>query len=94
MCGAGCRAGDDATSPPADEANFSRRELLGKRPVVDTDPSRWHAGGVRFGNLPPAYRGDVNTSAVPYDRQPGVAPALDDGEIDDIVAFLRTLTDE
>jgi cytochrome c peroxidase len=39
-------------------------------------------------------RGNVNTSEAPYNRRGGDAPALDDGEIDDVVALLRTLTDE
>ncbi|MEO8303683.1 MAG: cytochrome c peroxidase [Betaproteobacteria bacterium] len=60
----------------------------------DTDPARWYPGGLKFDDLPPGYRGNVNTSEVPYDRKPGDAPALDDAEIDDLVAFLRTLTDE
>ncbi|WP_228975721.1 hypothetical protein [Paraburkholderia gardini] len=29
----------------------------------------------------------------PFDRKPGDAPALDDAEIKDVVAFLNTLTD-
>jgi hypothetical protein len=35
----------------------------------------------------------VNDLVAPYDRAEGAAPALDDGEIDAIVAFLGTLTD-
>jgi cytochrome c peroxidase len=48
---------------------------------------------VKFDDLPAAYRGNVNTTEVPYDRRPGDAPALSDAEVDDVVAFLRTLTD-
>lgn len=33
-------------------------------------------------------------SEVPYDPKPGDAPASNDAEIDDLVAFLRTLTNE
>jgi cytochrome c peroxidase len=35
----------------------------------------------------------VNTSEMPYDRKAGEQAALTDAEIDDIVAFLRTLDD-
>jgi cytochrome c peroxidase len=35
----------------------------------------------------------VNTSEAPYNRQPGMAPALDEAEIADLVQFLNTLTD-
>ncbi len=63
----------------------------------DTDPAKWYPrnadGTVRkYDDLPPEYAGNVNREP-PFDRAPGAAPALDDREIDDIVAFLRTLTD-
>jgi cytochrome c peroxidase len=58
-----------------------------------TNPERWYPSGVPFDDTPEAYRAMVNTTKVPYDRHPGDPPALDDHEIDAIVAFLRTLTD-
>lgn len=39
------------------------------------------------------YAGNVNTGEVPYDRHIGEAPRLDAEEIDDLIAFLCTLTD-
>ena len=39
------------------------------------------------------YAGNVNTSEIPYNRRIGDAPALDAGEIDDVITFLCTLTD-
>ncbi len=63
----------------------------------DTDPGDWYpriAGSVvKFDDLPPELRGNVNVDEVPYDREPGDAPALTPAEIDDVVAFLRTLDD-
>ena len=64
----------------------------------DTNPELWYptgAGGVvqKFNDLPPEYRGNVNTEEVPYDRKPGEPPRLKDDEIDAVVAFLNTLTD-
>ncbi len=63
----------------------------------DTDPGEWYpkgaAGIARFDDLPAAFAGSVNTSEMPYDRKPGERPALAPAEIDDIVAFLRTLDD-
>ena len=64
----------------------------------DTQPELWYPrradGSVdKFNDLPANYHASVNTSEAPYDRQPGDAPALNDAEIDDVVAFLRTLTD-
>ena len=44
-------------------------------------------------HLPPAFGANVNTSEAPYNRHPGEAPALSDAEIDDVIAFLETLSD-
>jgi len=58
----------------------------------DTNPEAFYPGD-KFDDLPPALRGNVNTSEVPYDRKPGDAPRLSDDEVDDVIAFLSTLTD-
>lgn len=64
----------------------------------DTNPEEWYPLGAdglvqKFDDLPAQYRGNVNTEEVPYNRQPGDQPALSPAEIDDVVAFLQTLTD-
>jgi cytochrome c peroxidase len=64
----------------------------------DTNPEKWYpldANGQpkKFDDLPPEYHGNVNTTEVPYNRRLGDAPALTDAEVDDVVAFLRTLSD-
>lgn len=64
----------------------------------DTNPEKWYPadpdGTVRkFDDLPPEYRANVNTTEAPYNRKPGDAPALTDAEIDDVIAFLETLSD-
>lgn len=64
----------------------------------DTHPEKWYplnADGIvrKFDDLPPQYHANVNTTEAPYDRKPGDAPALTDAEIDDLIAFLRTLDD-
>ncbi|MYM97710.1 cytochrome-c peroxidase [Duganella vulcania] len=64
----------------------------------DTNPEEWYPTGAdgvvqKFNDLPPEYRKNVNTTEVPYNRQPGMAPALSPSEIDDVVTFLGTLTD-
>jgi cytochrome c peroxidase len=64
----------------------------------DTNPERWYplnADGTvdKFNDLPPTMRKNVNTTEVPYNRQPGMAPALDEAEIADLVQFLGTLND-
>ena len=64
----------------------------------DTHPEKWYPrradGSIAvFNDLPPALHGNVNTAEVPYDRKPGDEPALTEAEIQDVIAFLKTLTD-
>lgn len=64
----------------------------------DTQPDKWSAlradGTVdKFNDLPALWRGNVNTSAAPDNRAAGAQPALSEAEIDDLIAFLGTLTD-
>jgi cytochrome c peroxidase len=63
----------------------------------DTQPQKWYSrqrNGItlKFDDLPPQYRGNVDTQA-PFDRHAGDAPALSDADIEDIVFFLNALTD-
>ncbi len=63
----------------------------------DTKPEKWYPrnndGSVRkFDDLPSAYQGNINMDP-PFGQKPGDTPRLSDAEIDDIVAFLKTLTD-
>jgi cytochrome c peroxidase len=74
------------------------REVVAFYASRDTDPARWYPrgadGGVaKFDDLPARYAANVNTEP-PFDRGAGDTPALSDAEIDDIVAFLGTLTDD
>jgi cytochrome c peroxidase len=46
----------------------------------------------RYDDMPPGYPDDIDHDP-PLDRKPGQAPALTDADIDDIIAFLKTLTD-
>ncbi|BDU74117.1 cytochrome-c peroxidase [Mesoterricola silvestris] len=64
----------------------------------DTHPEKWYPTApdgtvMKFDDLPAKYHGNVNVKEVPYNRLPGQAPALTDAEVDDVVAFLKTLTD-
>ncbi|QPC92036.1 cytochrome-c peroxidase [Mesorhizobium sp. INR15] len=63
----------------------------------DTDPGRWYSRGANGAirqndDLPMAYWANINQNP-PFGKKPGGKPALTDPEIDDIVAFLQTLTD-
>ncbi len=63
----------------------------------DADPSRWYPrqGGtvLLYDDLPPGLRGNADHVDPPFDRTHGAPPALTSAEVDDIVAFLGTLTD-
>ncbi|MEI9418006.1 cytochrome-c peroxidase [Mesorhizobium sp. Cs1321R2N1] len=74
------------------------REAVAFYASRDTDPGHWYPrnadGMVRqYDDLPKAYWGNLNQDPPFNGKKPGDKPALDDTEIDDIVAFLRTLTD-
>ncbi|HUA22832.1 MAG TPA: cytochrome c peroxidase [Steroidobacteraceae bacterium] len=48
---------------------------------------------MKYNDIPPQYRANVDTVDAPFDRHPGDQPALTPGEIQDVIAFLDTLTD-
>ena len=56
-------------------------------------PARIYPAGQTFDDLPARYRGNVNIHAPVYNRNVGGQAPLSDAEIDDVVAFLGTLTD-
>jgi cytochrome c peroxidase len=63
----------------------------------DTAPERWYprdAGGrvMKYDDLPARYHGNINNEP-PFGGKPGDPPVLSAAEIDDIAAFLGTLTD-
>lgn len=63
----------------------------------ETRPELWYPrkadGGIdKYDDLPEAAKANVNTDP-PFDRKAGEQPALTPAEIDDVVAFLSTLTD-
>lgn len=73
------------------------REAIAFYVERDTDPGKWYsrdaAGRVqKFDDLPAIYRDNVNMEP-PFGRREGEPPALSPAEIDDVIAFLNTLTD-
>ncbi len=64
----------------------------------DTNPEKFYSLNPdntvnKFDDLPAQYKGNVNTTEAPYNRQPGESPALSDNEMDDLIVFLNTLSD-
>jgi mono/diheme cytochrome c family protein len=63
----------------------------------DLYPEKWYGrdrgGHVElYDDLPAQFQDNVNREP-PFDRKPGEAPALSKDEIEDVIAFLKTLTD-
>jgi cytochrome c peroxidase len=63
----------------------------------DTHPSQWYpaTGGVldKFDDQPRNERGNIDVIDAPLTRSVGQAPVWTDAQIDDVIAFLETLTD-
>jgi cytochrome c peroxidase len=65
----------------------------------DTDPKKWYPVGPdgkveKFNDLPAQYRNNVDTVDAPLDRKLGQKPAWNQQQIEDVIAFLKTLTDQ
>jgi cytochrome c peroxidase len=58
----------------------------------DTDPKLWYPQD-KFDDLPAAVRANVDVIDKPLTLKEGEAPMWSDAEIDDVMAFLQTLTD-
>ena len=76
----------------------SLREALLFYVERDTKPGKWYPVGAdgnaeKFNDVPARYRGNVDTTDAPLDRKPGDKPIWNEQEIDDVIAFLKTLTD-
>jgi cytochrome c peroxidase len=77
----------------------SLRDAVAFYATRDTDPKRWYpklktGEADKFNDLPSAYKDNVNTEEVPYDRRPGQKPRFSDADVDALVAFLKTLNDK
>lgn len=74
------------------------REAVAFYATRDTDPGHWYPRTAKgkidkFNDLPGANKASVSKE-IPYDRKLGQKPRLSERDIDDIVAFLQTLTDK
>jgi cytochrome c peroxidase len=77
----------------------SLREALVFYVERDTNPEKWYPRGAdgtveEFDDLPPQDRVNVDTIDAPLNRKRGEAPVWNDQQIDDVLAFLRTLVDK
>jgi cytochrome c peroxidase len=68
------------------------RQVVSFYVTRDLAPAVWYPMAA-YDDLPTQLRVNVNVTEGPYNRVPGQSAALSNTEIDDLVAFLRTLTD-
>ena len=64
----------------------------------DIEPARWYPLDAKgraqtYNDLPPRFARQVSRDEAPYDRRGRQKPRLNEAEIGDVVAFLRTLDD-
>ena len=69
------------------------REVIAFYATRDTDPKRWYGTTKPLGGVHPSLRPHVNRDEVPYGQKPGEQARLSEQDIDDLLAFLHTLTD-
>jgi len=73
------------------------REVIAFYAQRDTSPEKWYPrnrdGSVKkFDDLPPKYHSNIEMGP-PFGRRANGGPALTGGDIQDLIAFLKTLTD-
>ena len=59
----------------------------------NSDPQRWYGPSGVANDLPAKYLGNIETVKAPFNRKSSDGPALTEPEINDVVAFLQTLSD-
>ena len=69
------------------------RDVVSFYATRNSDPKRWYGPKGVANDLPAAYVGNIINDRVPFNRPASAGPALTEREIDDVVAFLKTLSD-
>jgi cytochrome c peroxidase len=69
------------------------REVVSFYATRNSDPKRWYGPLGQPNDLPLAYLPNIVNDRAPFNRLASAGPALTEREIDDVVAFLKTLTD-
>jgi len=71
----------------------SLREVIRFYSTRNTDPTRWYGPSGVANDLPSAYLANIEKNKAPFNRPVNAGPLLSEPEIDDLLAFLRTLND-
>jgi cytochrome c peroxidase len=74
------------------------REVVEFYVTRDITPGRWYAKNAQgkvdpYDDLPAEYRANINRDSPFEGQKPGATPRLDAREVNDVVAFMKTLTD-
>jgi cytochrome c peroxidase len=69
------------------------RDVVSFYSTRNSDPKRWYGPKGIPNDLPTAYVGNIVNDRVPFNRPASAGPALTEREIDDVLAFLKTLSD-
>ena len=69
------------------------REVVRFYATRNINPQRWYGPAGVPNDLPARYLGNIEKTKAPFNRKASDGPALTDTEINDIVAFLHTLSD-
>jgi cytochrome c peroxidase len=69
------------------------RDVLSFYNLRASFPGRIYPQGQKFDDVPPRYRGNVNIYSPIYNRREGSPPPMSEQDMDDLTAFLNTLTD-
>lgn len=69
------------------------RDVVSFYATRNSDPKRWYGPQGIPNDLPSAYVGNIIKDRVPFNRPATAGPALNPKEIDDVLAFLKTLSD-
>jgi cytochrome c peroxidase len=81
------------------QAYMHNGQLKSLREVVEfystriSDPQRWYGPSGIPNDLPAAYLGNIEAVKPPFNRKRSDGPVLTEPEINDLLAFLHTLTD-
>ncbi len=69
------------------------REVVRFYATRNSAPRAWYGPAGIPNDLPTAYQGNLEVTKAPFNRRRNDGPVLNDAEIDDVLAFLRTLSD-
>ena len=69
------------------------RDVVSFYATRNSDPKRWYGPQGVPNDLPSAYVGNIISDRAPFNRPASAGPALTPKEIDDVLAFLKTLSD-